>query len=139
MYWKIYPYKGWFFLLFVTNIFASHTWSFQTTNYRVHFIDSLPHWRCTFSKFSHTLVHHLFLLSLVFENASSRTLFFNVIFPLTSSYENLFTNASTSFVRVKSPQESPALCVPLMNNIFQCTWMDNKGIEPLIWLYLASL
>ena len=76
-------------------------------------------------------------IEVVSENTSSRTLYFNVIYPPTPSSENLFNNALTSFVRVKSPQESPASSIPLIDNIFQCTWMNNKGIGPLIWLCLA--
>ena len=94
-----------------------------------------------FTNFSAPFVMTLFggvHIEVIFGNESSQTLYFNVIFSSMLSCENFFNNAPTSFVRVGSPQESSVSFVPLMDNIFQCTWMDDKGIELLIWLYLAS-
>ena len=42
-------------------------------------------------------------IEMAFENANSWTLVFKVILPHTSSCENLLNNASTLYVRVKSP------------------------------------
>ena len=142
--WEIHSYKEFFLVLFLllaslrdtlgvlkllTIMFISSIQSHIEGAHLVDFTDFGAPFILTFSRRGH--------IEVVSENTSSRTLYFNVIYPPTPSSENLFNNALTSFVRVKSPQESPMSSVPLIDNIFQCTWMNNKGIGPLIWLCLA--
>ena len=56
-------------------------------------------------------------IEVVFKNATSQTLVFRMILTHQSSCENLFNNASTSCVRVKSPQEPYVSSELRMDNI----------------------
>ena len=76
-------------------------------------------------------------IEVVSKNESSQTLFFNVIV-LPHQAMKISLTMHQPHLWVKSPQESIVLSIPLMDNIFQCTWMDDKGFEPLICLYLTS-